>query len=427
MARERSAESKRMSAASETSASMSADSFVPPTTPSGIIAADFVRAHIGRNLVIWGAGVLGRCLCRQLAPYATGGQTVAFTDSNPKLVGTTVDRQPVLALDEAVRRTRDGTAFLIVAFAGHTKAAMNRLAEAGLVAGTDYESFLKFSRPEAVIQISGRTGEELVNLPPDTYRAILKKLKAEIPSLFHVDLSGWGDPLDHPDLAHIVEATRAVVPCTLTTRLDADLPTIKRALLAGPTQFVVAIDGHRDDAFVSRLRYVADLQSQIGDCTEIRIRFTRFLDNGPELDPLRLLCDSVGLRIVEVIGYINSYDTVLQLCETRDFDAPAAARLPWSLTEALTWAQADRASPCLCQRIFPVINPDGSVGVCHLYTRPRLHDRYLAVDNETLQRLRQSAAHCRVCQHYALHRLDIDVLQARHAIKLIRFQEPAHA
>jgi len=403
------------------------DGFVPLQQRVGMFACDFMRAHAGRDLVIWGAGVLGRCLMRQLAPHATPGQTLVFTDSDSSLAGATIDGSTVTPLGDAIRRARDGAAFLLVALAAHTRSTMVRLAEAGLRSGVDFDSYLKLSRPEAVIQVAGRDCEGAVLMSLQRFLAVLGKLKTDIPDLFHVDLSGRGDPLDHPDISAIVEATREVVPCTLTTRLDADLAMIERALLAAPTQFVIVVEGEPDTAFYDRLLLVAELMHQLRGRTDIRVRYTRFRDNGAGYATLRARCGSLGLKLVEAIGYIDPYDTTLQLCESGDLDAAEAMRLAWPLREALGLAYLDRARPCLCQRIFPVINPDSSAGVCHLYMQPRLHDDYLAVAHDTLLGLRHDAAHCRTCQHHALHRLDVDVLQARHGKILIPAPETMNA
>lgn len=401
--------------------------FVPLQMRTGMSALDFMSARTGRDVIVWGAGMLGRCLIRQLAPHAAPGQKLSFTDASPRLVGTMIDDRYVLTLDEAIQRTREGSTFLLVALAGHTKTAMGRLAEAGLATGTDYEAYLKLSRPEAVIQVSSRTDGCLVNMAVMTYQSVLAKLKIDIPDLFHIDLSGWGDPLDHPDIADIVEVTHSIAPCTITTRLDVSWTAIERALLAAPTQFVVSVDGPRDHSFFECLRGISDLQEQLAGRTEIRVKYLRYRDNNEGFEALRASCIELGLRIVVAIGYIDPYDTTLALCESGNLDSTESSRLAWPLRVALDLARADRTRPCLCQRIFPVIDTGGSVGVCHLYARPRLHDNYLAVNYNILQQLRLNAAHCRVCQRYALHRLDIDVLQTRHAIQLIPAPETAHA
>jgi hypothetical protein len=403
------------------------DSFVPLWRRSGVLASDFMRDRGGRMLVIWGAGMLGRCLMHQIARYAAPGQMLVFTDSNPALAGATFDGHVVLAFDEALRRVQDNDAFLLVALAGHTRTALARLADVGLATDSDYESYLKLSRPEAIVQVAGRDGAHITRMPVAYYRAVLAKLKADIPDLFHVDLSGWGDPLDHPDIDTIVDTTREVVPCTLTTRLDGEVATIERALLAAPTQFVIAVDGDSDAAFFDRLRHVAALKDNLVGRTEIRVKYNRYRDNGAGLAVLRPRCAELGLKLVEAIGYIDPYDTTLALCESDALNSAEAARLAWSLRDALDLARADRARPCLCQRIFPVISPDGSAGVCHLYAQPRLHADYLALTYDALLDLRRDAMHCRVCQHHALHRLDVDVLQARHAIPLINVPETACA
>lgn len=402
--------------------------FIPLRNRTGVLASDFMHTLNGRGLVIWGAGVLGRCLMKQLAIYAEPEQTLAFTDSNSDKAGVMIDSKPVLSLAEAIHRTCSGVTFIVIALAGHIKFATRHLLDAGLVTSVDFESYLKLSRPEAIVQVVGHASDEkTLCMSPDIYRSILSKLKADVPDLFHVDLSGWGDPLDHPAIEVIVEMTRAIVPCTLTTLLNADATAIERALRAEPTQFVVAVDGNRDESFFNRLRYIAELNSQLSGCTEIRVKYKRFRDNYEGFDALRTRCNELGLKLVVEIGYIDPYDTTLELCKTDTFDNADTMRLVWSLREALDWARADRECPCLCQRIFPVINPDTSVCVCHLYARPRLHDNYLAIDFESLQDLRRDTVQCRICQYYALHRLDVDVLQSRYAIQLIHTPEDLHA
>ncbi len=417
-------------------------SFVPLQTRTGTFAGEYLRALPDRDVVIWGAGVLGRCLMRQLRAFALPGQRFFFTDSNPALYETRIDDQPVLDLELAMRQAHAGHALLVTAVAGHLKEHAARLVAAGLRADEDFVSYLGLSRPEAVIQVSTRHGDTVDAMPLDTCQAVLAKLKADIPDLFHVDLSGWGEPLDNPCLADIIRATGAIAPCTVTTRLLADKPAIEQALRAAPMQFVVTVDGfdtsyHTNtpdgnwEIFVERLRFVSEMQRQMVGKTEIRLRYNVFRNNdGADFDAMRALCGELGIRMVKAIGYIDPYDTTLRLCETGAVDDPASPqprRLAWSLREALVWARVDRERPCLCQRIFPVIHSDGSVGICHLYAQPRLHARYMAVDFEALQRLRLAADHCRVCQRYALHRLDVDVLQSRHAIHLIPPPETTHA
>lgn len=406
---------------------MIADTFVPLRRRSGICAADFMHDRAGRTLVIWGAGMLGRCLMQQLSTYAVPRSSLVFADSNPALICATVDGHPVIGIDDAISRASSGMAFVLVALAGHTHTAMRQLTDAGLKAGTDYESYLKLSRPEAVIQVSGRGHACDIQMSLEHYCAILSKLKADLPDLFHIDLAGWGDPLNHPAIADMIAATRPVVPCTLTTRLDADIAVIERALRAEPTQFVISVDDDQGEAFFNRLRRVTELKDEIADRVELRVKYTRYRDNGAGFATMHTRCAEFGLKLVEAIGYIDPYDTVLTLCESGDLESVHATRLAWPLREALKLACADRAQHCLCQRIFPVINPDGSTAICHLYAQPRLNDDYLLVGFDALLDQRLDATHCRACQQHALHRLDIDVLQTRHAINLTSYPEYTHA
>jgi hypothetical protein len=113
------------------------NSFAPMETRSGIFAADFVRARPSKDIVVWGVGVLSRCLIHQLKTYAVPGQNFYFTDSSPKLYVTHVDGHLVIDFHQALERLHGGSCFMVVAVAGHMKAATNKLTEAGFKRSVD--------------------------------------------------------------------------------------------------------------------------------------------------------------------------------------------------------------------------------------------------------------------------------------------------
>lgn len=390
-------------------------------------AMEFMRTIGERRLVVWGAGMLGRCLMRQLSAFAEHRHATCFADSNHRLIGQTIDGNKVLDPIEAIELASQRQAFILVALGMHNRNALLRLSAVGLELGADFTSHLKLSRPEAVIQVSAGNGNDSVTMPASTYLAVLYKLKSDIPDLFHIELSGWGDPLAHRDLPHIIAMTLPVVPCTVTTHLMDEQTAIRRVLQAEPTQLVITPpheinrpEGAEWEVFVANLEIVADHRRQKACRTEIRFRFPRYRDNDAVARATKKLCDKHGIRWIEAVGYIDPYDTTLDLCRSDNLAAPQAQELAWSLEDALAVAEKDRNLPCLCQRIFPVIYPDTSVGICHLYIQPRLHPGYLSIAYGDLQDLRLSAEHCHACQHQALHRLDIDVLQMRHKIQLVQ-------
>jgi glycosyltransferase involved in cell wall biosynthesis len=86
----------------------------------------------GREVVVWGAGPVGKTFARALHP-----QVVAFVDVDPHKIGKTVYGAPVVAADEAPRFAR---AFAIGAVAGETARAEIRavVAEQGRHEGIDF-------------------------------------------------------------------------------------------------------------------------------------------------------------------------------------------------------------------------------------------------------------------------------------------------
>jgi hypothetical protein len=169
------------------------------------------------------------------------------------------------------------------------------------------------------------------------------------------------------------------------------------------------------------LANLRELSQTIETCqprTAITIKLYSFRnDDGRARGELFETADNLGLRIESCQTYLNPYDIILDYAEGRGLSKTARfamEKLPWSVDQGLALAARDIDEECLMQRIFPIINWDLSVALCHVYYRPRVADNYLEVGWDELLALRHSADHCLSCQQHALHRLDLDVLQRRH-------------
>lgn len=119
---------------------------------------------------------------------------------------------------------------------------------------------------------------------------------------------------------------------------------------------------------------------------------------------------SLTFHGIESDPYIMPYDALLK------DQAPRSAidALPYNLSAALDLCKQDTHLPCLSQRVFPIIQTDGSVAVCHLYNPLILDNNYLDADWARLLQHRSVNALCEACQACGLHRLDLDVLRRRH-------------
>jgi hypothetical protein len=409
--------------------------FVPLTTHQGIDATRFHHLTDGRSIIIWGAGVLGKCIFRLLEKWGCSGSVRGFCDKNASRQRLFLEGYPVIPPAEAIALAQQTHSLLVLASekARHHMAAECK--EAGLSANTDYLPYTALSRPEAVIEISSpHTPMSCVgsnaqtNMPLGLYTRILDKLLADIPGLFHVDLTGWGDPLDNLNVYEITSLTESRVPCSITTRLHSRVD-FERLLAAGPTQLVVIASGfdtayeahnpgRRWEDFVNALTALASAWKHCAGKTELRMRFDMYGPHGErDARAFHDLCDTLGIPFVSTDGYFGPYDPLLVDLRTDSVSRSASvhgANLAWDLSTALELSLQDRALPCLCQRIFPVITSNGAVSLCHVYNTPTVTSSYLDLAYDSLLAARHSHPHCRICQHHGLHRLDIAVLRRRY-------------
>lgn len=391
--------------------------FVPLTTKQGKHPLELVDALRGRSLVIWGAGHMGRALAGVFR--SAGATQLFFCDRRAEVVGRQIDDILVKAPEAALEDATAGLAFIVIAVAQAASAIAKQAESHGLRAGHDFISFRKVSRPEAVIQVLGPGAS--AQLPLRDFKAILEKLSHELPHLYQVELTGVPDVLLHPDLPGMIEVAREHTACLITTTVAGiHDELISRVLRSRPSCLVLKTHGLNDpDAFRRAVACVAAARDAVADggATELRVNFVRRHTDSPDIiRAAREICDSNGVALVMSEMYIEPYDRTLQYCCGRADESTImeVESLNWSLDDALRFARQDRAMPCLCQRIFPVINADRSVGLCHLYERPRIASDFLDHSYERLVALRHDASHCHTCQSHALHRLDIDVLRDRH-------------
>ncbi len=412
--------------------------FVPLYRRKGLSSQDFLALHGHKLIIIFGSGVLGRCMLRQLRRFSEPSRRFVFADTDPFIVGKTIDNCLVVSLVEAVACAKINEAFIILAVASNVDSVREAFESQGLCINSDFMTYRSMCRPEAVIQIAeGRESNSnndvyrLKLMSFHDYRLTFSKLLNEIPDLFCLDLTGDGEPFLNDDLPDIIRFTEAHVPCTVVTRYPVDRLRLDSIMQARPLQIVLFFDfsigfPFNADQVHQSLLELADSHSLYGDGTSVRVRIEKYrFQSQQALDFLERACKKFGLRIVQSVGY-PPYDDILTMYKNANLDPLEIDKLHWDLEEAVKLASKDRAQPCLCQRIFPVIKPDLSVRTCHLYTRPTLHDNFLTIHKDDLYELRQAAGQCRECQRFSLHRLDLEVLHQRHGVDL-RFREQASA
>ncbi|MDZ7616493.1 MAG: radical SAM protein, partial [Patescibacteria group bacterium] len=387
-----------------------------------------------RAVYIWGTSHIGRSVFLALQKHRV--TPAGFIDGRVSEAGKTAFGLPVCLAEEKVK---DPGAFIIIANLLARRAAEDLCRRYGRVKGVSYLTHYQIARPEAVIDVSGMCNLACPScprgnmdgllpegwMPLDTYRRVLEKLSADIPLLINVDLSMWGEPFCNPDLPRIISHTEQTVSCTVSTNLQvADM--IEPVIGAAPGVLNITVNGvgeayERNMKGASWARILANVEKagRAAACargeTIIRILGYGF-GGGAEEARLASLAERLNIPLVHATAYVNPYEHYAALAAEEPLSPlvrMAIENSTWNVRDYLDRAREDRDKPCLCQRIFPVINWNTSVALCHTYYGPVIAESYLDLSWEDLLAVRHGAPQCSVCQEQGLHRLDVDVLRHR--------------
>ncbi|MDR0663492.1 MAG: radical SAM protein [Spirochaetaceae bacterium] len=404
--------------------------FTPLTASHGLSIAELRNLIQGRPVYIWGASFLGICLGRMFT--RNGFNVRAFLDKNPAI--DTAGGVEVLRPAHISNIKKEG-AFVLCTVISQNKALMRECIEAGLEKGRDFLTYTSIPRQQPVIEVSGvcnsvcsvctKDGAGKKYMSAALYKKTLDKLTAECPLILSVDLSSfWREPLVNPDIAEII--TNSGVPCRLTTSLQEDR-YLEDVVRAAPAQIQVIAGGYENTyeqnrtgggdwrTFLSNLYKLREYREKYASTTDIIILYILYRNNGgDDFDKMKSLCASLGFKTVPDAGYLTPYDNFLDVCEGRRL-APAVQKtkemLAWNVKAVLDMCIKNASNPCICQRIFPVIEHDASLSLCHLFCKPGLPGGFLDTPYEKIMEARLKSDFCKRCQKYGLHRLDMDVLK----------------
>ena len=397
---------------------------------------DLVAAAIGnREVLIWGTGDVGLDVLTSLR--RSGVRVIGFLHTRPEGTAHGLPIFPVLrGLEIPATGPRP---FVVIATTHFRKMAETTCQEAGQIKGKDYLTYLAIRRPMAVIEIANHLGpiegygcfrptpRIRRDMTPEQFHAILTKLLTDQPNLCHVELSWLGDPLANPWAPEIIQLCEKHIPCTVTTTLTV-AERLDDVIAAKPSRINLVAYGTGESYnrsmgglawtdFLIRFDRLKALRAP-QDKIRVAVKYVRTQSADPaDVETWRQLTKGHDIHLLIEAPYAMPYDTYALY---RDTGARPATLddLTWNLDEALALSIEDKDNPCLSQRIFPVIDADGSAGACHLFASDRLTDDYLKTDWASLLDLRRTCPLCTHCQSHGLHRLDIAVLAERHPTSL---------
>lgn len=287
-----------------------------------------------------------------------------------------------------------------------------------------FRSFQSFSRPEAIIELTNnyfyQTPKHNTSLfmQDKLFQSIYLKLISEIQQCYILDLSGSANPINNPDLTNIFKhlnfKQNIVLTLGVTENLDnlASLKEFKQGLIViQPINLPLELDPLTINNFKVMLSIIMTLPQVYSGEVDVRVLTIEYKTNTHSINLIKDICNELQVRCIKETGYVNPYDLIEGLELKNDLHSDfKKSNLLWDFDEYLKRAQDSRNKPCLCQRIFPVIDFRGRVKNCHLYSNFVLHNNYLEISYEELIRNRSDNENCRKCQKKGYHRLDLTKL-----------------
>jgi len=365
-----------------------------------------------KQIIIWGAGVFGKNIKRTINNFISN-ERILFCDSNSRIIGSEINGVKIISIIEAIDKVNIDQAIILIAIPQNIESCTDQLLLMGLQNKENIYSYLQIQRPEAVVEIyNGKSHYIKI----EDFKKIINKLKNEYDYLFQIDLSGFNDPIGHPDIMLLIDYAEQLTSASIVTDINFPEKKIKEIIQANKlNQLIFKIGNNFDlNKILKKLnnlsRIIKNVDSEIK--TEIRVRYDVYENNIKNQKQVFEYCATLGIKAVSAIGYLNNYDQLLEYFsdERTEKNNICTNDLIWEPAVAIKIANNDERRDCLCQRIFPVIESDMSVSNCHLYTKFKIDSNYLSINKEMLYNKRNESVNCRVCQLKSLHRLDIEYM-----------------
>lgn len=415
---------------------------IPITTIQGFQENQIRSLVQNKKVYVWGTSILAKIVSTSL--HASQIPVTAYLDNRKAFINKRFNGLEIQDVASIVKNAKDsGGIFIVIASEAIVKSAKRQLKENGLKENIDFISYLKISRPFAAVDVHSGCNLQCLccpqgnfdKIPVNTfslpvYKKVLDKLRIDMPLLSGVELFTWGEPFLNEQLAEIIEYTERFVPSFVSTNLMT-IKNLPKIIEAKPSSLSVTVNSLNKDyekiskgaswkILIDNLSSLSVLLKQSGtDVFDLFINVKLFVykTTVPEdIKKFERLCKELALRLSIEYPYLNPYDNFLKVCKKEKISSNAEKiinKLSWDFKKVMKLAADEIDRPCLSQRIFPIINSNLSVALCHTYKNPIIAENYLTSSFDDLLKTRHGQKQCQECQKYGLHRLDLNILNRK--------------
>lgn len=383
----------------------------------GLSPSKFHQLLDHKRVVIWGGngacceimsalqGVYGISSGDTLSMVTAGFQRfVGFTAYTPSAYLSTVSLDPNIH-------------FVIIASIGYRKEIVLRLESVGFIKGQHYIFSHEIFRQRMVIRITEMPNSGMPVLDIVQLTDFIKK-NAKVLAGATLEIAGFPDPYCHSGIEELIRTANTHFPVTIVSHIPnpklltlAERYSIRLRLLVFPDiatlhrHFPTATFRKESEYFAS----VLDLLRRTPRECPVELVKVAFPAQHPAATEF-----PAQLNIIYSADRAYPADFTPILLATEHSDSGQLDQLQtlcdFNLTEVLHKAKAQQDKPCMCERVYPVLNADASWAVCHLHFRGILCEKSASADYAQILAERRFNAYCEICQRHGLHRLDVNLL-----------------
>jgi MoaA/NifB/PqqE/SkfB family radical SAM enzyme len=252
------------------------------------------------------------------------------------------------------------------------------------------------------------------------YRAVLEKMKNEIPFLNSVYMYTWGEPLLNPQIDEIISITSELgIAGEISTNLVIDPSIIERTIKANPDFLVVPCSGVGErfertrtggkwELFHSNLYKLREYIDHYGAETTVRIHYHMYRDNLDEdYNAIEQLCKELNFQFLPILAQIFPEYVLRNVMYNQPIPEQmleADKLLYFPMENQLKYAKANKEKVCFMIKVFPVIRWDRTVIQCSNLSFPIVAHDYLQTPLKDLLIERERNGFCSKCMHEGMHR-----------------------
>lgn len=374
---------------------------------------DLEKLFNKKKIIIWGVGPIAREMFCCLSGHKI--KVKYFIDDRIMEDGHTFLGKEVLNFNK-IKESDLKEYFIIVAATEYKKQANLYLeTQLNLKKNISYCNWLKIARPHAMINFVKNEGI--------SYKKIYRKIKKELPFISKIEI-WFSTNYDYKKINFndflIGDQSFLNSFQIKTSQLEIirKLKSFKNSQIIFHIGDEVGIDKKILDYYDQILEELSKKET-IFNNQNLKKNLNLFLYQSKILNEEKISKITKILKIKKITfwmcdPYIMPYDKVLNnLKKYNDIEKLKNIYnyYNFDIQLYLDLSLKSKNKPCLCQRVYPVINNDNTLMHCPLYEEPILNKN--AMKSKLMKEINVRSKHtfCQGCQKYGLHRFDLKVLK----------------